>query len=88
MKSVKNHKVKYHYIQDQEYIVEESDSQINDQPENNNENFVSFRKKEHQREMKASQLAPMADRLGRLLVDLAPHFAMLGYQEQSMNNFS
>jgi hypothetical protein len=38
--------------------------------------------------MKASQLAPLSDRLGRLLVDLAPHFAMLGYQEQAINNFS
>ena len=38
--------------------------------------------------MKASQLAPLTDRLGRLLIDLAPHFAMLGYQEQSINNFS
>jgi hypothetical protein len=26
----------------------------------------------------ASQLAPMIDRFGRLLIDLAPHFAMLG----------
>jgi hypothetical protein len=38
--------------------------------------------------MKASQIAPLADRIGRLLVDMAPHFAMLGYQEQSINNFS
>lgn len=38
--------------------------------------------------MKASQIAPLSDRLGRLLVDMAPHFAMLGYQEQSINNFS
>jgi hypothetical protein len=30
--------------------------------------------------MKASQIAPLADRIGRLLVDMAPHFAMLGYQ--------
>ena len=30
--------------------------------------------------MKASQIAPIADRLGRLLIDLAPHFAILGYQ--------
>ena len=38
--------------------------------------------------MKASQLAPLVDRLGRLLVDLAPQFAMLGYQQQAINNFS
>lgn len=38
--------------------------------------------------MKASQLAPLTDRLGRLFIDLAPHFAMLGYQEQSINNFT
>lgn len=38
--------------------------------------------------MKSSQLAPLCDRLGRLLVDLAPHFAILGYQEQSVNSFN
>lgn len=38
--------------------------------------------------MKASQLAPLSDRIGRLLVDLAPQFAMLGYQDQAVNNFS
>jgi hypothetical protein len=32
------------------------------------------------RKLKMSQLAPIADRLGRLLVDLSPHLALLGYQ--------
>jgi hypothetical protein len=74
---------KTHYY-NQEYILEESDSQLNDQQD---ENHVIFRKKEYKRKMKASQLAPLADRLGRLLVDLAPQFAMLGYQNQTVNGF-
>lgn len=40
--------------------------------------------------MKASQLAPLLDRMGRLLIDIAPHIAMLGHTDQSntSNNFS
>jgi len=32
--------------------------------------------------MKASQLAPLLDRMGRFLIDIAPHFAVLGYTDQ------
>lgn len=79
MKSVKNkNPIKLHYY-NQEYILEEEDSQYNDQQENN-EAFHIFRKKEMKRKLKMSQLAPIADRLGRLLVDLSPHLALLGYQ--------
>ena len=35
------------------------------------------------RKIKASQLAPLLDRLGRLLVDLAPQVAMMGHLDQS-----
>lgn len=40
--------------------------------------------------MKASQLAPLLDRMGRLLIDIAPHVAMLGHTDQSnnTNNYS
>ncbi len=38
--------------------------------------------------MKASQLAPLCDRLGRLLVDLSPHLAIMGYQQQSIPSFN
>ena len=37
--------------------------------------------------MKASQLAPLLDRMGRLLIDLAPHVAMMGYTEQASLNW-
>lgn len=36
--------------------------------------------------MKASQLAPILDRMGRLLIDIAPHVALLGHLDQSNNN--
>lgn len=36
--------------------------------------------------MKASQLAPLLDRMGRLLIDIAPHVAMLGHTDQSNNS--
>jgi len=36
--------------------------------------------------MKASQLAPILDRMGRLLIDLAPHVALLGHLDQSNGN--
>ena len=36
--------------------------------------------------MKASQLAPLLDRMGRFLIDLAPHFAMMGHTDQLINN--
>ena len=32
--------------------------------------------------MKASQLAPLLDRMGRFLIDLAPHVATLGHTDQ------
>jgi hypothetical protein len=32
--------------------------------------------------MKASQLAPLLDRMGRFLIDIAPHFALLGHTDQ------
>ena len=31
------------------------------------------------RKMALTQLAPLCDRLGRLLVDLAPHIATMGF---------
>jgi hypothetical protein len=36
--------------------------------------------------MKASQLAPLLDRMGRFLIDIAPHFALLGHTDQSINS--
>jgi hypothetical protein len=36
--------------------------------------------------MKASQLAPLLDRMGRLLIDIAPHIAMIGHLDQSNGN--
>lgn len=36
--------------------------------------------------MKASQLAPLLDRMGRLLIDIAPHFAMLGHTDQLISS--
>lgn len=40
--------------------------------------------------MKVSQLAPLLDRMGRLMIDLAPHIALLGdtNQIQSHENLS
>ena len=35
--------------------------------------------------MKASQLAPLLDRMGRFLIDIAPHFAQLGHPDQTSN---
>ncbi len=35
--------------------------------------------------MKASQLAPLLDRMGRFLIDIAPHFALLGHSDQTNN---
>lgn len=32
------------------------------------------------KKLRATQLAPLCDRLGRMLVDLAPHIATLGYR--------
>jgi len=37
------------------------------------------------RRLRATQLAPLCDRLGRLLVDLSPHLATLGYQEYNQS---
>lgn len=40
--------------------------------------------------MKISQLAPLLDRMGRLMIDLAPHVALLGDTNQlpSQENLS
>lgn len=38
--------------------------------------------------MRASQLAPLLDRMGRLLIDLAPHFAMIGHTDQTVHAFN
>lgn len=38
------------------------------------------------RKMKASQLAPLLDRMGRFLIDLAPHVAMMGHTDQLINS--
>ena len=32
--------------------------------------------------MKAAQLAPILDRMGRIMIDLAPHIAMIGNTDQ------
>jgi len=42
--------------------------------------------KELKRKMRASQLAPIMDRLGRMLIDIAPHIALLGHSDQSNSN--
>ena len=76
VRSVKNkNKYQSNYYYNQENILEEEDSQYNDQEEQYN----LKRKKDLQRKMRASQLAPLCDRLGRFLIDLAPHLAMMGY---------
>jgi hypothetical protein len=64
----------------QEYILEEEDSQNNEQEF---EEIGAARKRELRRKMKASQLAPLLDRLGRLMIDMAPHVALLGHTDQS-----
>ena len=33
------------------------------------------------RKLRATQLAPLMDRVGRMLVDMAPHVAMMGFTE-------
>ena len=38
--------------------------------------------------MKATQLAPILDRMGRMMVDMAPHIAMLGFTEHVITNQS
>lgn len=76
VRSVKNkNKYQSNYYYNQENILEEEDSQYNDQEEE----FNLKKKKDLQRKMRASQLAPLCDRLGRFLIDLAPHLAMMGY---------
>ena len=39
-------------------------------------------KREMKSKMKASQLAPLLDRMGRFLIDIAPHFALMGHTDQ------
>lgn len=39
-------------------------------------------KRENERQMKAAQLAPLLDRMGRIMIDLAPHVAMIGNTDQ------
>lgn len=38
------------------------------------------------RKMKASQLAPLLDRMGRFLIDIAPHIAMMGHTDQLVSS--
>jgi hypothetical protein len=45
----------------------------------------SQQQKEAERMMKISQLAPLLDRMGRLMIDLAPHVALLGDTNQVVN---
>lgn len=81
MRSVKNKMSSKHFeAYHQEYILEEEDSQNNEQEF---EEIGAARKRELKRKMKASQLAPLLDRLGRLMIDLAPYVAMLGHTDQS-----
>ena len=42
-------------------------------------------RKESERLMKASQLAPLLDRMGRIMIDLAPHVALIGNTDQLAN---
>ena len=45
-------------------------------------------KRDMKAKMRASQLAPIIDRLGRFLIDIAPHFAVLGHTDQLTSNFN
>lgn len=45
-----------------------------------NEEYYAQKKKQTLRKLRATQLAPICDRLGRMLVDLAPHLAQMGFQ--------
>lgn len=69
-----------------DYISEEDSderSEIQDS-EVNIPNQTQLR--ELQASLLASQLAPLYDRLGRLLIDMAPHMAMLGSATQTINS--
>ena len=67
------------YYYNQEDILEEEDSQLN---EENIEEYHFQKKRELQKKLRATQLAPLLDRMGRMMVDMAPHIAMLGFTEQ------
>jgi len=59
-----------------DYISEEDSEERSEIQSNVNINPNNIR--EVQASLLSSQLAPIFDRLGRLLIDLAPHIAMLG----------
>jgi len=67
-----------------EYITEEDSEEISEIQSNDN-----IPHHDHSRELQisllASQLAPLYDRFGRMLIDMAPHLAMLGSSIQSTN---
>lgn len=71
------------YYYNQEFIPEETPSQFDEQ---DIEEAALFHKKQLRRKMKASQLAPLLDRMGRFLIDIAPHIALLGHTDQLVNN--
>jgi len=68
-----------------EYISEEDSEEISEIQSNVNLPHSDHHLREYQIALYASQLAPLYDRFGRLLIDLAPHLAMLGSSIQSTN---
>jgi len=68
-----------------EYISEEDSEEISEIQSNVNIPHSDQYLREYQIALYASQLAPLYDRFGRLLIDLAPHLAMLGSSIQSTN---
>ena len=68
-----------------DYISEE-DSEERSEIQNSEVNIPNQAQlRELQASLIASQLAPLYDRLGRLLVDMAPHMAILGAQTQTIS---
>lgn len=53
-----------------------------------NEEYYAQKKKQTLRKLRATQLAPICDRLGRMLVDLAPHLAKMGFQEYKGGSYN
>lgn len=84
VRSVKNQRAHRHLnVINQEYILEEESQNDQDLEERGRAEKAKLRKR-----MKASQLAPLLDRVGRLFIDIAPHIALMGHTDQSTLAFS
>lgn len=68
----------------QQYIIQQLKEENKDEYYGEEEYQEEIMQLTSKSSLMSSQLGPIFDRMGRMMIDLAPHFAMLGAQTQTM----